>query len=142
RVTSRWIRQQRVQISLSFLGQMVGLLIRRILMGLHVRTKSLNCSSHQRGSFTVAAHKFRRTPEGQIENVVEHEDLAVALGTSANANCGSVNFGRNYACYLPRDTFENQTAHAGAVECVGVAPKLFNPTEVLSLHLIPTHDVN
>jgi hypothetical protein len=48
-------------------------------MGFHVRTKSLNRSSHLRGSVTVAAHKFRRRTKCQVENVVEHEDLAVAL---------------------------------------------------------------
>src|SRR5258705_1212658 len=121
---------------------MVGLLIRWILMGFHVRTKSLNRSSHQRGSVTVAAHKFRRRTKGKVENVVEHEDLAVALRTSANANRRSANFPCNHARYFPRDTFEKQAGHAGAVERVSVAPELFNPTEVLSLHLVPAHDVD
>jgi hypothetical protein len=39
------------------------------LMGFNIRTKSLNRSSHQRGSVTVVAHKFRRRSEGQIKLV-------------------------------------------------------------------------
>src|ERR1700678_3556823 len=121
---------------------MIGLLVGRILMRVHIRAEPLNRLSDERGSVTTEASKFPTVAKGQIQNVVEDKHLTVALGTSPDANGRSADFPRDHCCHFARNSFQEQTGHTRAIKRDSVTLQLFNTADILSLHLVPAHDVD
>ena len=56
---------------------------------LHVFAIVLDGLADQRAGVGVAADKFCRGREGEVEEIVEDEDLAVAIGSGADADGGN-----------------------------------------------------
>ena len=71
---------------LGLLRQVIRLLVRRILVRAHIRAKCLHRVGDQRRRISVTPHKFCRRPERQIQNVVKHQHLPVAVGTGSDAD--------------------------------------------------------
>ena len=80
--------------------------------------------------------------KGQIEQIVEHQHLAVAIRSGADADGGSVDLGRDHGGDFARDAFEIHAGHAGAVERDSIAHELFDAAERLALHLVAAHHVD
>src|SRR5438876_7526018 len=116
--------QHRVQRRLRFLRQMVGLLVRWILARYHVGTEAMHRVADQRGRVGIAAHKFGRWAEGQVQDVVEDEHLAIALRSSSDADSWSWHFRRDHGGDFPRNAFEINAGHASAIKCYGIAHEL------------------
>src|SRR5713226_10209951 len=76
--------QNRLQRAPRLFRQMVRLAIRRIPARNHVCTERLHGVGDQRRSIAVPPHELGRRAEGQVQDVVENEDLSVAVGSSAD----------------------------------------------------------
>ena len=56
---------------------------------LHVLAVALDGGAEERGSVAVAAHKLGCRREGQIHQIVEDENLSVAIGACADTDGGN-----------------------------------------------------
>src|SRR5712691_9770445 len=121
---------------------MVGLLVRWILARYHVGTEAMHRVADQRGRVGIAAHKFGRWAEGQVQDVVEDEYLAIALRSSADADGWSCHFRRDHGGDFARNAFEINAGHTGAIECYRIAHELLDGSERLALHLVAAHHVH
>src|SRR5580698_1850139 len=108
--------QHRLQRLLSLPRQVIRLAVRGILVRHHIRTKSLHSVGNQRRSIAVTAHEFGCWTERQIQNVVDNQHLAVALGTSADADGRSCDLCRDHGRDFPRNAFEINAGHARTIE--------------------------
>ena len=89
----------------------------------------------------VAADEFGRRREGEIEQVVEDEDLAVAAGAGADADGGDGELGGDLFGDFAGDAFEDQSAGAGMGEGEGVCPELLDGFGGAGLDAVAAHAV-
>ena len=80
--------------------------------------------------------------KGQIQNVVEHQHLPIAIRPGADADGGRLDLGRNHGRDFARDAFEQMQATPAAIERHGVAHELLDAAEVFALHLVAAHHVD
>src|SRR5579871_6196589 len=134
--------QYHLERSARVFREMIRLVVGRILQRLHVGLESLHRFADHGGGVAVAAHELGGRSERQVEQVVEDEYLAVALGAGANADGGRVDFGGDHRRHFARDAFEYQAADAGAVQSDGIAHELLDVAERLALHFVSAHDID
>src|ERR1051325_11812104 len=115
---------------------MVRLRIRRIMPRNHIRAVSLGRMCDQSCTIAVVPHKFCRSMEGQIQEVMEYQDLPIALRPSTNANRRSTYLGCNQSRDFPGNSFKHNTSHTSAVQCHSVAHELLDIGEGFSLHFV------
>ena len=70
----------------SVLWQMVRLRIRRIVAFHHIAAECLDRFRNQRSRVRIAPHKFRRRSESEIDQIMEDQDLAIAIRAGANSD--------------------------------------------------------
>src|SRR6476620_11124407 len=80
----------------SFFGQMVGLLVSRVLMRRNVGPEGLYRPGNRRAQVGVPAHKLGGMPKSQIQQVVENQHLSIAVRARANADGRSLDFSRDH----------------------------------------------
>src|SRR5580698_4103535 len=90
----------------------------------------------------VLARKFRRRVEGEAEEIVGHEDLAVAVGAGADADGRDLQFTGDLRGELAGDGFENDGEGASGLDGVGVAKKLFGGVGSFALDAITAEGVD
>src|SRR6266542_286922 len=95
-----------------------------------------------RSSVAVAADKLCRRAEGQIQNVVEDEYLAIASGTRADSNGRSGTLAGDEVCHFARNSFQENASHSYAVERSSVPHELFDVGQRLALHLVSAHAIH
>ncbi len=101
-----------------------------------------NSGTEERGGVTVAAHKFSGRCKGEIHEIVEDENLPVAIGTGANPNrrngqrCGDLCRG------FAGNAFKNQSSRACFGKRKGIGPKLARGFSSAGLHTIAAHAIH
>src|SRR5579872_2671395 len=93
-------------------------------------------------SIAVAANEFRCGSEGQIQNVVQHEDLAIAIESCADADGWSLHFGGNHGGDFAGHAFEDYAGDASAIEGDGIAHELLDSGKRLALDFVSAHHVD
>jgi len=82
------------------LRQVVAFFVGREDAALDIFAIVLDGGAHQRAGVGVAADEFGRRRKGQVEQVVEDENLAVAVGTGADADGGYGQLDGNLRSYF------------------------------------------
>src|ERR1043165_3757439 len=95
---------------------MIRLRIRRILPRSYIGAESLSRMSNQSRSIAVVPHKLSRSVEGQIQQVMENQNLPITLGPSANPNRGSTNLRCNQSSHFSRNAIKHYASHASPVQ--------------------------
>src|SRR6266567_7192437 len=90
----------------------------------------------------ISPNEFCRRAEGQVQDVVEDEYLAVAAGARADTDCGSRDFAGDQVRDFSRNSFQENTGYAGAVEGRGVAHELLDVGQRLALDFVSAHAVH
>src|SRR5215467_9055604 len=105
---------------------MIRLVVSWILSRNHIGTKCLYSVGDCSGGITITADELGCWSKGQVQDVMEHEYLAIAAGTGADSygRCGDLT--RDHVRYLTRNAFEENASHAGTVECSGIAHELID----------------
>ena len=80
--------------------------------------------------------------EGEVEEVVEDEDLAVAVGAGADADGGDAGLRGDAGGEFAGDAFEDDGDGAGVFERAGVGGEAVDGVEGLALHAIAAHAVD
>src|SRR6266700_6392500 len=93
------------------------------------------------GSIAVAAHEFCRRAEGQVQDVVKDEHLAIAPWSSADPNCRSGDLASDEVGYFAGNSFQENAGYTGAVESGCVPHELFDVGQRLALDLVSAHAV-
>src|SRR5581483_10715441 len=96
----------------------------------------------QRCGVAVATHEFRGVTEGQVQNVVKDQHLAIAVRARTDTDCRGLHFGRDHGCDLAWNSFEVNAGDAGSVERGSIAHELLDVAERLALHLVSAHDIH
>jgi hypothetical protein len=84
----------------------------------------LDGGADERAGVGVAADELGGRREGEVEQVVEDEDLAVAVGAGADADGGNGELGGDLRGDFAGNAFEDDGACAGIGEGVGVGFEL------------------
>ncbi len=105
-------------------GQVIALGVGREGAMLHVFAVALDGGAEERGSVGVAADEFGRRRKGEIHEIVEDENLAVAIGTGADADRRNGERGGDGRGGFAGNAFENDGAGAGVSEREGIGLKL------------------
>src|SRR4029079_5765993 len=77
-------------------GQMVGLLVSRVLVRRNVGPEGLYRPGNRRAQVGVPAHKLGGMPKGQLQEFVEDQHLPIAVRARADADGRSLDFGGNH----------------------------------------------
>ncbi len=112
--------------ALRFLGQMIRLRIGGIFRRDYVGAKRLHRIRNQRGRISVSAHELCRRFKCQIQNVVEHQHLAIAIRAGADADGRRLHLGRDHGRDFARNAFKIDAGHSRAVQSNGVTHELFD----------------
>jgi hypothetical protein len=89
----------------------------------------------------VAADEFGRRREGEVQQIVEDEDLPIAAGTGANADGGNGQLGRNLFGDFAGNTFKDESAGTGIGEGPCVCPELLHSLSGAGLDAVAAHAV-
>ena len=84
----------------------------------------LDGGMEERGCIGVAADEFGGRRKGEIDEIVEDEDLAVAIGTGADADGGNGQGGGDFGGSFAGNAFKNDGAGAGLGKREGIGLKL------------------
>jgi hypothetical protein len=123
-------------------GQVIALLVRGEGAVLDVFAIVLDGGADQRAGVGIAAHKLGRRREGQVQQVVEDEDLAVAIGPGADADGGNGQLGGNGRGHFARNAFQHDGAGSGIGQGVRVGLELQDGFGGAGLHAVAAHAVN
>jgi len=99
----------------------------------------LNGRGDEFACIAIAAHELGRRIKGESGEVVEYEDLAIAVRTSANADGGRADFCRDAYGNLAGNAFEDEGGDTGRVERGGIAEQRVNRGSGLALHFVAAH---
>ena len=93
------------------------------------------------GGVGVLANKFGGWREGEVDEVVEDEDLAIAIGACADADGGDGEFGGDGGGDFTGNPFEDDCAGSGIGEGLGVGLELEDGFSGASLDAVTAHAV-
>src|SRR3974377_999310 len=101
---------------------MVAFLVRGEGAALHVFAVMFDGSAKERGRIAVAANKLGRRRKGQVDHVVKHEDLAIAIRTGSDPDGWNWKFCCDLSGHLARNSLEHENAGPGVGEgvCIGL----------------------
>ncbi len=102
----------------------------------------LDGGADQGGGVGVAADEFGGWREGEVDEVVEDEDLAVAIGAGADADGGDGELGGDGGGDFAGHAFEDDCAGSGIGEGVGVGFELEDGFSGAGLDAVAAHAVN
>ena len=82
----------------------------------------LDGGADERGGIGIAADKFGRRREGEADQIVEDENLAVAVGSGADADGGDGQLGGDFGSHFAGNAFEHDSSGArlGQRERIGL----------------------
>ena len=90
----------------------------------------------------VLAREFWRRIEGEAEEIVGDENLAVAVGAGADSYCGNLQLAGDLRGEFAGDGFEDDGEGASGFDGVGVAEELFGGVGGLALDAVATDGVD
>ncbi len=102
---------------------MVALSIVREGACFHVTPVAFNGRAEERSRIAILANEFRGRGEAEVDEVVEDEDLAIAVGSGANSDGGDADFSGDAGRDLPGYALEDQQNGSGGFERVRVVEK-------------------
>ena len=106
---------------------------------LHVLAIVFDCGADEGTGVCVAADEFGGRREGEVEQVVEDEDLAVADGASADSDGGDRQLSCDFLCYFARNTFEDERAGSSMGEVMRVRLELLDGFGGAGLDAVAAH---
>ena len=96
----------------------------------------LNGFGDERGRVGIAADKLGGSCSGEIDEIVEDENLAVALRARADADGGNGERGGDEPACLARNTFQHDGDGAGGFQSLRVGDKVVDGGGGFALHAI------
>src|SRR5262249_42607711 len=102
-----------------------------VFHGPHVALDRLQWTA---GAVHEVADEARLAAGGDIENVVEHQDLAVDVGPRADPDPPHLELARDHGAELGRNAFEQHDVSACGRECLRIADHLPRGLLVATLH--------
>src|SRR3984893_15325646 len=115
-------------------GQVIGLLIRGKTSLLNVAAIFGCCARNNFSDVSVAAREFRLVTEAQPEQIVNHQNLPIAIWSGANADRGNPQLGSDSCTEFPRNRFQNNGERACSFHSASIAQKLVARFFGLALH--------
>src|SRR5438445_9217897 len=94
------------------------------------------------GSVAEAGYELCRRSEGEVQDVVKDEHLAIAARASAYANGRGMDFAGNQVRDFARNSFQENAGHSSAVEGGGIAHELLDIGQRLALDFVSAHAVH
>src|SRR6202035_2145562 len=88
-------------------ARMIGLIVRWEIAALHVRAIFAYCARDNLADIGVLARKFWCLLEGQAEEIVDDQDLAVAVWTGSDADGGDTQLAGDLRGEFAGDGFED-----------------------------------
>src|SRR3977135_1488509 len=92
-----------------FRGQVIRLLVRREASLLDVAAIFGRRARDYFSDVRIAPREFRLVAEAQSQQIVDHQNLAIAIRSRANADRGNPQLGRNSRREFPGDRLENDS---------------------------------
>src|ERR1039458_8757176 len=123
------------------LGQVIGLGVGRITPGLHVVLESNHGIADHGCQVGIATDELGWRRKRQSQQIVEDQNLPIALGAGADTDGRDLQLARDHAGDLARDAFENDTTGASALQGDRVVHQLLDGLQGLALDLVSTHGV-
>src|SRR5579872_459662 len=111
-------------------------------MGHDVGAKCLHRVGDGTGNIAITADKLRRMPEGEIQNVVNDQNLAIALGAGADSDGRRLDLRSNQGGDFAGNPLEVEAGDAGAIERNGITHELIDGFKRFALHLVTAHDID
>ncbi len=124
------------------LGQVIALGISGEGVFFHITAVAINRGPDQSSCVAILADELCRGAEAEIDEVVEDEDLTIAVRSGADANGGDTNLGGDASRDFPRHTFEDQQDSPSSFEGVRVMKEGIDGGNGLALHFIAAHFVD
>ncbi len=123
-------------------GQMIALLVGGEGAALDVFAIVFDGGADQRAGVGVAADEFGRRRKGEADQIVEDENLAVAIRTGADADGGNGQLGGDGGGHFAGNAFKNDCASAGIGQSEGSAWSCEHSIGGAGLHAIAAHAVH
>ena len=123
-------------------GQVIALFVGGEGAVLDVFAIVLDGGADERAGVGIAADKLGGRRKGQVEQVVEDEDLAVAVGTGANADGGNGQLGGDLRGHFAGNALEHDGAGAGFGQGQRVGLELQHGLRGARLHAVAAHAMN
>src|ERR1700744_5945932 len=124
------------------LGQVITLAVTGICAMFHVFAVLLEGVTHNGCNISVTANEFGRRREGQIHQVMEDEDLTVALRTSADADDGDFQLRSDGWGNFAWNAFKNDGAGPRFRKGASIFAKGLDGLGGVALNLITAHAVH
>src|SRR5262249_4545596 len=105
---------------------MIRLAVRGVLPRQYIRPVSLNRMCDLGGCVPISPHELRLRTEGEVQNVVEHENLPITAGAGADANRRRGNLRRNHLRHFARNAFEVNAGDSATFERSSIAHELLD----------------
>ena len=113
---------------------MIGFLIRRKASLLNVAAIFDGGAGNDFSKIRVAACEFRLVAEAQTEQIVNHQNLPIAIRASANADRGNPQLGSDSRAEFPWNRFQNNRERACRLHRARIAHELVTRFFRLALH--------
>src|ERR1035437_5777990 len=127
---------------LNFAGEVVALGVAGEFVGSYVVSVVVERGGEKGRAVGILAREFRGWGEGEVEEIVEDEDLAVAIRAGANADGGNAALCCDACSQFARDAFEHDGDGSGIFERLSVGGKTIHCVYGLALNAITSHAVD
>src|SRR6516164_11560167 len=118
---------------------MIAFLVRREGSVLYIFAVMFYGSAEERGRVSISANKFGGRREGEVEHVVKHENLAIAIRTGAYPDRRNRKLRCNLGGHLARNSFEHHNAGSSLGEGTRIGLELGNCFGGAGLHAVTAH---
>src|SRR5580704_5492865 len=121
---------------------MVRLRIGRETAGTHIAAIRLDSARNFAGKIRILARKFRRVADGESNEIVEDENLAIAVWAGADADGWNAELFGDARGEFARNGFEHHGECAGGFNSFCIALKLFRGVCSFSLDVKPAQSID
>jgi len=115
---------------------MVGFAIRRERPHSHIVTVFAYGTGNDSPHIGVLPREFRHWVKGQPQDVMQHQDLAVAIRPCSDSDRGNAQFTRNLRRQFARHRFQHHGKRAGGFHRSRIADQVFRGIPRFPLHAV------
>src|SRR2546430_4367605 len=142
RFASRLTRDENGLAPLRGLQRVIGLGVRRKSSFVHIITVFADGFGNYFSDVGILPRKLRSLPESEAKQIVNDENLPIAVRAGADADRWDAQFARNLRRQLARHSFQHNRKSPGRFHRARVANQLLGGVRCFSLHAVPAQGVH